>query len=842
MIQGMSNKVLVLLVSILQIFRILFVLVEASFRPAGSLSIDCGGNVNVTSEFNNDRSFQPDLGSSSVTLSPISHIVVSKNVMGLADFYRTARVFTKTSTYTIDVKTGRYWLRLYFYPLDNAQYDLQNAIFSIKANDYLLREGFSLRRSKRSPMFLEFVIEVVSSSTALALTLTPLNGSVAFINGIEVVLVPDNQFPSSALSIPLGSTIQMSTHVGFETLFRVNMGGPLVTPENDTLWRTWQSDSPFLINLASAHSVSTSPSSIQYPYGTSVEIAPNWIYATAQEMADANVGDQKFNISWVFKVDPGFTYLVRLHFCDIVSKALNNLVFNVYINYKAALTSFDISSKTMELSAAYYVDFAVNVSGKPDEIMIQVGPSDIMSAPSNAIINGLEIMKLSNLLYSFDGSYSKNFTRSKHPKKQLLIIVVTVACLGGLALLSSLVAAYYCFSFQRKSAKKRKCTSAWLPLPTHGGHSETKISTGSYASSAPSMGLGRVLAFLEVREATKNFDENLVIGVGGFGKVYRGMLENGVTVAVKRGNPRSQQGLVEFRTEIQMLSKLRHRHLVSLIGFCEELNEMILVYEYMAGGPLRKHIYGSDLPQLTWKQRLEICIGAAKGLHYLHTGAAETIIHRDVKTTNILLDENLTAKVADFGLSKMGPTLDQTHVSTAVKGSFGYLDPEYFRRQQLTEKSDVYSFGVVLLEVLCARPAINPSLPREQVNIAEWAMHWQKKGHLEQIMDPYLMDKVNLDSVRKFGETAEKCLAEQGSERPTMGDVLWNLEYALQLQEATAQNLVDENSTNYIPDLPDWIPHVEHVEHESSVIVTERESDVDTSSLVFSQLMDPRGR
>lgn len=496
-----------------------------------------------------------------------------------------------------------------------------------------------------------------------------------------------------------------------------------------------------------------------------------------------------FNITWRMKVDKSFQYFIRLHFADIVSKSVNDLYFNVYLNGRPAITGLDLTTVAGGLSAAYFADFVLNstmVAGL-DPLTVQVGPMNENTGTKNALLNGIEVFKMNNSVGSLDGEFGVNGERLGGNAVNGTVAAVGFAMMFGAFI--GLGAMAVKWKKRPQDWQKKNSFSSWL-LPIHAGDasflSGSKTSLGSRKSQvfSSTMGLGRYFSFAELTEATNNWPDSAILGVGGFGNVYLGTIDDGIKVAVKRGNPQSEQGINEFQTEIQILSKLRHRHLVSLIGYCDENAEMILVYEFMANGPLRDHLYGKDLPTLSWKQRLEICIGAARGLHYLHTGAAQGIIHRDVKSTNILLDENFVAKMADFGLSKDAPGAEQTHVSTAVKGSFGYLDPEYFRKQQLTDKSDVYSFGVVLLEALCARPAINPALPREQVNLAEWAMQWKRKGLLDKIMDPTLVGHVNPESMAKFAEASEKCLSEYGVDRPTMGDVLWNLEYALQMQES----------------------------------------------------------
>ncbi|KAL1832486.1 hypothetical protein ACET3Z_002137 [Daucus carota] len=327
--------------------------------------------------------------------------------------------------------------------------------------------------------------------------------------------------------------------------------------------------------------------------------------------------------------------------------------------------------------------------------------------------------------------------------------------------------------------------------------------------------LCRRFSLLDIKSATNNFDEQLVIGKGGFGIVYKGIIDFGQRhVAIKRAKSSSKQRSREFLTEIEMLSKSQHSHVVSLVGYCDDEEEMILVYEYMPSGSLADHLHkrvrkgDTSLPCLTWVQRLKICIGAAHGLDYLHTGTGieNRVIHRDVKTSNILLDENLAAKISDFGLSKTGPANQTcTYVSTRVRGTHGYLDPYYVATDRVTSKSDVYAFGVVLFEALCGRPAVDASLDEEEISLAGWAQHCSKEGVLERIIDHNIKGSISSDSLNAYVDIAVKCLHNQPKLRPTMAEVVVGLQSALALQEkSTHYSLVEIMPDDFTQE--DWDP------------------------------------
>ncbi|GLT26767.1 hypothetical protein SLA2020_018120 [Shorea laevis] len=279
----------------------------------------------------------------------------------------------------------------------------------------------------------------------------------------------------------------------------------------------------------------------------------------------------------------------------------------------------------------------------------------------------------------------------------------------------------------------------------------------------------------ELALATNNFDIIAQIGQGGYGKVYRGTLADGTIVAVKRAQEGSLQGEKEFLTEIQLLSRLHHRNLVSLVGYCDEEGEQMLVYEYMSNGTLQDHLSGRIKEPLSFARRLRIALGSSKGILYLHTEVDPPIIHRDIKTSNILLDSKLVAKVADFGLSRSAPVTGiegaaPAHVSTIVKGTPGYLDPEYFLTQKLTDKSDVYSLGVVFLELLTGMQPIShgKNLVRE-VNIA------YQSGIIFSIIDGR-MGSYPSKCMEKFVNLAMKCCQDETDSRPSMAEVVRTLE------------------------------------------------------------------
>lgn len=291
----------------------------------------------------------------------------------------------------------------------------------------------------------------------------------------------------------------------------------------------------------------------------------------------------------------------------------------------------------------------------------------------------------------------------------------------------------------------------------------------------------RVFSHKEIKAATNNFKE--VIGRGSFGSVYLGKLSDGKQVAVKVRFDRTQLGADSFINEVHLLSQIRHQNLVCLEGFCYEAKQQILVYEYLPGGSLADHLYGSNSKKfsLSWVRRLKIAVDAAKGLDYLHNGSEPRIIHRDVKCSNILLDKDMNAKVCDFGLSKQVIQADATHVTTVVKGTAGYLDPEYYSTQQLTEKSDVYSFGVVLLELICGREPLSHSGTPDSFNLVLWAKPYFQAGEFE-IVDDSLKGSFDVESMKKAALIAVRSVERDASLRPTIAEILAELKEAYSIQ------------------------------------------------------------
>ncbi|KAL3817963.1 hypothetical protein ACJIZ3_003868 [Penstemon smallii] len=317
----------------------------------------------------------------------------------------------------------------------------------------------------------------------------------------------------------------------------------------------------------------------------------------------------------------------------------------------------------------------------------------------------------------------------------------------------------------------------------------------------------RVFSLLELKEATNNFNRLLKIGEGGFGSVYKGSIrvENGnggpTIVAIKKLNTQGLQGHKQWVAEVQYLGVLNHPNLVKLLGYCavdgERGIQRLLVYEYMPNKSLEDHLFNRAVPTIPWITRLNVILGAARGMAYLHEGVEVQVIYRDFKSSNVLLDKDFNAKLSDFGLAREGPTGDRTHVSTAPVGTRGYAAPEYVETGHLTVKSDIWSFGVVLYEILTGRRTLERNRPTTEQKLLEWVQRYPVNSkRFSMIIDPQLQNQYSLNSARRIAKLADSCLNKNPKDRPSMSEVVEILKQATEESEVTCSDVRSSHASS----------------------------------------------
>ncbi|CAJ1834287.1 unnamed protein product [Sphenostylis stenocarpa] len=782
------------------------------YRPNDLFGISCGSSTNFSTL--DTRNWTADIK----FLSPTHQAVAAPPLTPSTQQgpYNSARLSQSQFTYSFPVTPGPKFLRLFFFSTSYPNFDRSKACFTVQAGPYTLLQDFNASLNadadddpgNTNVLFREFCVHV-GDGERLKITFIPsATDSYAFINGIEIVSMPSYLYYTNpkvhTAELPRfvgGETYEVDNNSALETMYRLRCGDAIIPASGDTgMLRIWDVDTKYVISQSVESIDFGHKTNLSFTEKTPNYTAPDLLYRSLRNMGPNASINISFNLTWRLPVDPGFTYMLRLHFCQLnpLVNQSGDMIFLIFIQDHLVENMVDIFSWTDKQRGVPVVrDYAVNISAKGNQkkayISLKMRPhpqSKIMDAQLNAI----ELFKINDPTGNLAGPdpdhlpQTPNDQMSTKKNNSTMRTLVSVAGAVSSVVLFSFIIAFLLIK-RRKNVAVNK-----------GSSKKYRTSRGSSSLSIPT-DLCRHFSIAEMRAATNNFDEVFVVGVGGFGNVYKGQIDNGsTTVAIKRLKPGSRQGIREFRNEIQTLSPLRHPNIVSLIGYCYEGNEMILVYDFMDHGSLRDHLYDTDNPSLSWKHRLQICIDVARGLHYLHRGAKQVIIHRDVKSTNILLDEKWVAKVSDFGLSRIGePTgisMSIVSVNTEVKGSIGYLDPEYYKRFLLTEKSDVYSLGVMLLEVLSGRQPLLHSEEKQRMSLVKWAKHCYENGSLTEIVDEELKGKLAPQCLRKFVEVALSCLLEDGTQRPSMNDLVELLEFALQLQDDVV-NCAVESPVNF---------------------------------------------
>uniref|UniRef100_A0ACD5U187 Uncharacterized protein n=1 Tax=Avena sativa TaxID=4498 RepID=A0ACD5U187_AVESA len=467
------------------------------------------------------------------------------------------------------------------------------------------------------------------------------------------------------------------------------------------------------------------------------------------------------------------------------------------INLSSSGLNGDISSSFTNLTAVQYLDLSNNnLIGSIPDTLSQLPLLTVLDLSGNQLNGSIPSGLLKRIQDgSLDLRYGNNpnlctdgNSCQPHAKKKSKLALYVAVPAVLLVVIVSVTMLLICLLKQNKQGSMDNSITP---------KNETIMSNSTLNDVGSDSSLRRLesrrFTYKELEMITNNFRQ--VLGKGGFGYVYNGFLEDGTQVAVKLRSHSSNQGVKEFLAEAQILTRIHHMNLVSMIGYCKDGEYMALVYEYMSEGTLQEHIEGTNRNGacLPWTHRLRIALESAQGLDYLHKGCNPPLIHRDVKATNILLNARLEARIADFGLSKAFNSND-THVSTnMLVGTLGYVDPEYQMTMQLTAKSDVYSFGVVLLELVTGKPAIlRVPVP---VNIIQWARQRLAQGNIEAVVDTRMHGLYDVNTVWKVADIALKCTAQSSVQRPNMADVVAQLRECIELENGHSRG--DANNGFY---------------------------------------------
>ncbi|KAJ1443531.1 Serine/threonine-protein kinase, active site [Sesbania bispinosa] len=379
-----------------------------------------------------------------------------------------------------------------------------------------------------------------------------------------------------------------------------------------------------------------------------------------------------------------------------------------------------------------------------------------------------------------DGSSKGLFCDESHGQKFPAKLVAALGVGIGAAFLCLFLLGYKSYQYMQK---KRESIHKEKLFRQNGGYLLLeKLSSCGHGEKA------KLFTAEELQRATDDYNRNRFLGQGGYGMVYKGMLPDGTIVAVKKSKEIERNQIETFVNEVDILSQINHRNIVKLLGCCLETETPLLVYEFIPNGTLSQHIHRKDHEStLPWDSRLRIACEVAGAVAYMHFSATVPIFHRDIKPTNILLDSNYSAKVSDFGTSRSVPQ-DKTHLTTAVGGTFGYIDPEYFQSSQLTDKSDVYSFGVVLVELITGTKPISFYDEDEGQNLIAHFISVMKENQLSQILDAKVLKEARKDDILAIANLAMRCLRLNGKKRPTMKEVSAELEALRKVQSSLQIN------------------------------------------------------